>query len=132
MHKFYFKKIHIIFQIMDHSHTCLTCKVAFSGAELQREHYKTEWHRYNLKRKVAEMSPVTLEVFNQKMATHEKQMKVLSGEIREPTGYCVCCRKSFATQKAYGNHLGSKKHKETAARFELKENKVRELFATPL
>ena len=39
--------------------TCLACHVAFPTAPEQRVHYKTEWHRYNLKRKVAELPPVT-------------------------------------------------------------------------
>ena len=56
--------------------TCLTCSVAFVSADLQRDHYKTDWHRYNLKRKVAEMAPVTLEAFENKMKTHSEQMKV--------------------------------------------------------
>jgi hypothetical protein len=28
---------------------------------MQREHYKTDWHRYNLKRKVVDLPPVTAE-----------------------------------------------------------------------
>ena len=43
--------------------TCLACRVTFINAELQREHYRSEWHRYNLKRKVAELPPVTKEAF---------------------------------------------------------------------
>jgi pre-60S factor REI1 len=113
-------------QAMDPAqHTCLTCSVMFQDAELQRNHYKTDWHRYNLKRKVAEMPPVTLESFEQRMVKHEAQMKVLSGEVKEPTGYCVACRKSFGSKKAYENHLNSKKHKEFQEQFEKKEDKVR-------
>ena len=33
-------------------YTCITCRVGFRTAELQRNHYKSDWHRYNLKRKV--------------------------------------------------------------------------------
>ena len=25
--------------------TCITCGVAFHDADLQRDHYKTDWHR---------------------------------------------------------------------------------------
>lgn len=39
--------------------TCITCHVGFREAEDQRAHYRTEWHRYNLKRKVADMRPVS-------------------------------------------------------------------------
>ncbi len=34
------------------SFTCISCHVAFREAAVQREHYKSDWHRYNLKRKV--------------------------------------------------------------------------------
>jgi len=107
-----------------HQHTCLTCAVAFTTGDLQRDHYKTDWHRYNLKRKVAEMGPVTLESFEEKMKSHAEQMKLLTGEVKEPTGYCPPCRKNFTTMKAYDNHVNSKKHKDTKAKFDLKTNKI--------
>ncbi len=57
-------------------HTCITCGVVFKDANLQRNHYKTDWHRYNLKRKVAEMAPVTLANFQLKMEKHQEQIMV--------------------------------------------------------
>lgn len=90
--------------------TCITCAVAFQDADLQRDHYKTDWHRYNLKRKVAELSPVTLDDFTARMSKHEAQMKAMSGEEKVPTGYCVACTKNFATVKALENHKKSRKH----------------------
>jgi pre-60S factor REI1 len=47
-------------------YTCLACQVAFQSAEGQRNHYKSDWHRYNLKRKVVTLPPVTLDQFNSK------------------------------------------------------------------
>lgn len=47
-------------------YTCLACQVAFESAEGQRIHYRSDWHRYNLKRKVADLPPVSLEQFQQK------------------------------------------------------------------
>jgi hypothetical protein len=44
------------------------------------------------------------------MSRHEAQMKSLSGEIKEPTGYCLACSKNFGTLKALDNHKLSKKH----------------------
>jgi pre-60S factor REI1 len=41
--------------------TCISCHVAFKEPNIQREHYKTDWHRYNLKRKVVDLPPVTAE-----------------------------------------------------------------------
>ena len=103
--------------------TCITCSVAFREATDQRDHYKTDWHRYNLKRKVAEMPPVSEKAFKDRMVKHEEQRKVLNGETKSPSGYCVACSKSFGSEKAYENHLKSKKHLEAAKVFEAKANK---------
>lgn len=45
--------------------TCVGCRIKFETAELQRVHFKTEWHLYNLKRKVCNLEPIDLESFNQ-------------------------------------------------------------------
>lgn len=47
-------------------YTCISCQVAFQSAESQRNHYRSDWHRYNLKRKVVNLPPVTLNQFNAK------------------------------------------------------------------
>lgn len=38
--------------------TCLSCLVTFPDADSQRNHYRGDWHRYNLRRKVAGVAPV--------------------------------------------------------------------------
>lgn len=91
------------------SFTCISCRVAFKEAELQRLHYKTDWHRYNLKRKVAELPPVTSEEF-QKRVLNQRSNDEINNE--DKTVYCSVCRKSFGNQKAYENHVNSKKHRE--------------------
>lgn len=105
------------------SYTCITCSVAFVDPEVQREHYKGEWHRYNLKRKVAEMNPVTEAAFKDRTeAKLSKSAADLKNKDRE--AYCAACSKQFANVKALQNHLGSKKHLEMADAFDKKENKV--------
>ncbi len=47
--------------------TCISCKVMFTVAKDQKEHYKSDLHRFNLKRKVANLPPVTKEQFEQKV-----------------------------------------------------------------
>ena len=44
------------------------------AAELQKAHYKTDWHRYNLKRKVADLPPVTAENFQQRVLAQRQQV----------------------------------------------------------
>lgn len=34
-------------------YTCISCRLVFANSALQREHYQTEWHRYNVKRQVS-------------------------------------------------------------------------------
>jgi len=47
--------------------TCLACHVAFENAENQRIHYKSDWHRYNLKRKVADLEPLSAKEFHSRV-----------------------------------------------------------------
>ncbi|XP_046421082.1 zinc finger protein 622 [Neodiprion fabricii] len=94
---------------MNTPYTCITCRVAFRDLDIQRQHYKSDWHRYNLKRKVAELPPVTSDEF---------QRRVIAQRGKEEQSYnCKACRKSFNTKNQYENHLTSKKHKEKALSF---------------
>jgi pre-60S factor REI1 len=44
--------------------TCATAPgVEFSSYDDLKQHYKTDWHRYNLKRKVAGLPMVSLDLF---------------------------------------------------------------------
>lgn len=90
---------------MDFTHTCITCRVAFKDADIQRMHYKTDWHRYNLKRKVVELPSITAEEFARKLIqTREQEIET------EKSFHCDVCRKNFGSQNAYDNHTNSKKH----------------------
>ena len=101
--------------------TCLTCHVLFEDADNQREHYKTDWHRYNLKRKIVELQPVTKEVFKQKVdfQTQKKDEKVSGGKISTS---CQICNKKFSSEKAFENHVKSKKHRDQEAKEAKKGN----------
>lgn len=96
--------------------TCITCRVAFKDLEIQRQHYKSDWHRYNLKRKVANLPPVTAEEFQRRViAQRNKNDQEREQEIVS----CKICRKNFNTKNQYENHLLSKKHKEKEIRSNL-------------
>ena len=102
------------------SFTCITCHVLFEDADFQREHYKTDWHRYNLKRKIVELQPVTEEQFQEKVAfqTQKKDEKVSGGK----TTFCNVCNKKFSSEKAFHNHVKSRKHiKEQEAKSKAEE-----------
>ncbi|XP_022204329.2 zinc finger protein 622 [Nilaparvata lugens] len=94
---------------MTSKYTCITCRVAFNDVEFQRKHYKTDWHRYNLKRKVAELPPVTAEDFQKKVLKQRHD----DAEISKPSAtYCMVCKKSYKTAKAFINHSNSKQHQD--------------------
>ena len=92
------------------SYTCISCRVAFADVDVQRAHYKSDWHRYNLKRKVAEMPPVTAEVFREKVQALKAESNAQSQE--KNSKHCDVCSKFFSSENAFTNHLHSKKHKE--------------------
>jgi len=104
-------------------HTCITCRVAFQDSNLQRGHYKTDWHRYNLKRKVVELPPVTAEEFQKRVLA---QREANAEQEKQPgTFNCDVCKKHFSSQNAYETHLQSRKHREAITKAEkaVKEDK---------
>lgn len=46
--------------------SCSYCRIKFSDSVQQREHYKLDWHRYNLKQNLISREPLTEEQFNLK------------------------------------------------------------------
>jgi len=94
--------------------TCITCRVGFRDSDLQRDHYKSDWHRYNLKRKIVNLPPVTAENFADRCAAQE----LLQAEAsKDTTQYCTICKKSFGNEKALQSHVVSKKHSEMVKQF---------------
>ncbi|KAJ8942038.1 hypothetical protein NQ318_002792 [Aromia moschata] len=64
------------------SPSCSYCRVQFSDPQLQREHYKLDWHRYNLKQSLLSKLPITEEEFNEK--TEKDDLSSISGSDTEP------------------------------------------------
>ncbi|XP_076829626.1 cytoplasmic 60S subunit biogenesis factor ZNF622 isoform X2 [Brachyhypopomus gauderio] len=94
------------------SYTCISCRVQFADGDVQRAHYKTDWHRYNLKRKVAAMPPVTAESFQQRVLA---QRTASEQQSPVPTA-CSTCNKRFSSGNAYTNHLQSSRHQQAESR----------------
>ncbi|KAJ2857590.1 pre-60S factor rei1 [Coemansia erecta] len=95
--------------------TCMACQVAFYSADQQRTHYRTDWHRYNLKRKVAELPPVTAESFAQRVLAQQAKTAEAAKKAQFSAD-CTVCRKTYGSENAFKNHLVSKKHKEAEAK----------------
>ncbi|KAI9478854.1 MAG: C2H2 type zinc-finger-domain-containing protein [Benjaminiella poitrasii] len=97
-------------------YTCLACQVAFQSADSQRNHYRSDWHRYNLKRKVVNLPPVTLDQFKLKSEARTTSETAETAKPVENKNFCSACRKSFGSPNQYDNHVQSKKHKEMVAK----------------
>jgi len=81
----------------------------FKGPDDQRAHYKTDLHRFNLKRKVAGLPPVTQEMLDKKV----QDLKAEETEKdKKLTFSCTLCKKNYSSEKALKGHLNSNKHKE--------------------
>lgn len=93
------------------TYTCVSCRVAFADGEVQRAHYKTDWHRYNLKRKVADMPPVTAENFQERVLAQRAAAEQQQTDAAATEG-CTICNKKFSSINAYHNHLQSHKHQQ--------------------
>lgn len=87
--------------------TCINCRVAFGDDAIQRLHYKTDWHRYNLKRKVAELPSVTAEEFHRRVLLQRQEDE---SKEKDTSVHCKVCHKMFSSSKSFENHLRSKKH----------------------
>merc|ERR1712000_533188 len=97
-----------------HPYTCNTCQVAYRNIDLQKAHMKSDWHRYNLKRRVASLPPISSEVFSEKVL----QARAVTDAQADKAYFeraCDICQKSYYSENAYQNHLSSSKHKAKLA-----------------
>ncbi|KAL4753917.1 hypothetical protein BDW72DRAFT_167636 [Aspergillus terricola var. indicus] len=104
----------------DLPYTCNTCFVAFRSSDGQRDHMRTDWHLYNMKRRVASLPPVSQEIFNEKVLAAKASSNAAAAKASfEKT--CVACQKTFYSENSHQNHVKSSKHKAREARLN-KEN----------
>lgn len=87
---------------------CNACQIAIESDEERAAHYKSEWHRYNVKRRCAGLTSIPQALFDSQLAALHKR-KAAESSARA-TQQCRPCQKSFATASAYQAHLNSKKH----------------------
>ncbi|KAL2263613.1 hypothetical protein VTK26DRAFT_5975 [Humicola hyalothermophila] len=104
-----------------HPYTCNTCQVAFRNSELQKGHMRSDWHRYNLKRRVASLPPISSEVFTEKVL----QARAETTAAADKAGFeraCDTCQKTYYSENSFRNHLSSSKHKARAAALASRSN----------
>ncbi|EXB94240.1 Zinc finger protein [Morus notabilis] len=88
--------------------TCNACNKEFTDDSELKLHYKSEWHRYNLKRKVADVPGVTEALFLTRQSALAQEKNKLS---ETPMLYsCGLCGKGYRSSKAHAQHLQSRSH----------------------
>lgn len=105
---------------------CSSCRFDVQSEQDRITHYKSNWHRYNVKRKVNGLPAVTLEVFSAKLeaissvdsseSTKKSQInpKKSSKNSEEFNYSCTLCKALFHSKGALATHLKSNKHKKAA------------------
>lgn len=75
---------------------------------------RSDWHRYNLKRRVTSLPPISSEVFTEKVLQAQASTTAAASKAAyEKT--CTVCTRNYYSENAYQNHLLSAKHKAKLA-----------------
>eukprot|EP00831_Metopus_contortus_P077576 TRINITY_DN7314_c0_g1_i4.p1 TRINITY_DN7314_c0_g1~~TRINITY_DN7314_c0_g1_i4.p1 ORF type:complete len:447 (-),score=77.38 TRINITY_DN7314_c0_g1_i4:16-1311(-) len=87
---------------------CTSCSMYFRSADEHKRHFQSDFHKYNCKRKIVNLGPISLEEFDEKKA---QVLNSSSSDISESANYrCETCNKAFSSNSQYMQHLRSKKH----------------------
>lgn len=76
---------------------------------------QSDWHRYNLKRRVASLPPLSSETFAEKVLSNKASAEATAAKASFEK-VCDACQKIYYSENAYQNHLGSQRHKINALR----------------
>ncbi|KKA29832.1 hypothetical protein TD95_000421 [Thielaviopsis punctulata] len=98
-----------------HPYTCNTCRIGYRAIDLQKGHMRSDWHRYNLKRRVAGLPPVSAENFSEKVL-QARAASTAEAEKAYFERFCDSCQKNYSSENSYNNHLHSSKHKQNVIR----------------
>ncbi|XBW36937.1 hypothetical protein QEN19_002516 [Hanseniaspora menglaensis] len=74
--------------------TCHACSLTFPSSDIQRYHMKSDWHRYNLKRKIEGLAPVSSEAFQQKIEMFKTDKDKTDNDKEENGDYFGANKKS--------------------------------------
>lgn len=91
---------------------CSTSGTYFNDKESLTEHYKSDFHRYNLKRKVAGLPPVTREWFDARKAQLMVSSAASNAVPVVKTWIDPLTKKKFMSESTYNTFVSSKKYLE--------------------
>ena len=113
---------------------CNHCLYVSKTYEERKEHYKSEFHKYNLNRVTMNLAPLSFEdykrkkdFFMKKMEEKKKTEEAL--KLQSQNLFCEICSKKFNSAKKLDEHLISKTHLKNKAKKE-EEKKEEEISTT--
>lgn len=87
---------------------CSTSGTFFTSKDDLAEHYKSDYHRYNLKRKIADLPPVTKEWFD----SRKDQLTSTAALAAQKTWVDPLTKKRFGSENTYTTYVNSKKYQD--------------------
>ena len=107
---------------------CNHCLYVSKTYEEMKEHYKSEFHKYNLNRVTMNLAPLSFEDYKRKkeffMKKMEEKKKIEENLKQHSTNlYCDICNKKFNSRKKLDEHLSSKTHLKNRTKKEEEKKK---------
>ena len=86
---------------------CTSCEM-YLGKDI-KEHYVSEFHKYNCKRKLASLPPILLPEFEAKLKGILLTKKLLRGEITSTCHMTANCARKHSRMSTYTRHISQPK-----------------------
>ena len=112
---------------------CNHCLYTSKTYEEMKEHYKSEFHKYNLNRVTMNLAPLSYEDYKRKKdffmkKMEEKKKAEESLKLKSQNLFCEICSKKFNSSKKLEEHLNSKNHlKNKTKKEEEKKDEISEI-----
>lgn len=90
---------------------CATCEVNFADEVEHKKHYKSDFHSFNLKRRMLQMAPIAEAAFEKSLREVLEKSKG-TAKPQQGSQTCDVCWKNFKSAQTFQEHLKSKKHLE--------------------
>lgn len=94
------------------SFLCNACFIRFDDSDEIKDHYKSEFHDVNLKRRVAELPPISYAIYMDLKHEAEKKAQEIEEENSEHVYICDACNKTFYSEGQLLTHNQSSTHKK--------------------
>ena len=89
--------------------SCRACAATFATDDEHRQHYRSDFHRINLKRKTQQLPPLTFDQFQQQYQPSQRAGASQSQSAAQQLA-CVTCGKTFTSGRKLLQHIASRRH----------------------